>query len=358
VTEWYRELQGPYDAEALAGAVWAALADASPPAPLPYESASEAGITERWSGPSGTGLRVRETWEWRMTRDDDQLQCAARAWDATVPGGSFTFEWWSGWGRLWVRADEPTLRRVREAVWAALGMSEDELDVLDVLAKSAAFAIDIFGNAHRRLEHLRYTPMRLEWVRVGEDDTATLAALDRIAARRPDLAGPAALAAATLLGLSGRRELALARLEAAPSTLDLALCRANVLSWLGRHEEAIAALRDVPTNDPLAHSARALAVAIYRRAGRPAEAAAAARSLSAASPGPVIWGVLPAHALAVAAVLAQDAGDEAGLRGALDADGPGIAQVAELAARGMSRNAQWFLLANATPARLAALTAR
>jgi tetratricopeptide (TPR) repeat protein len=199
--------------------------------------------------------------------------------------------------------------------------------------------------------------MRLDWKRV-DDDVGTLAALDRIAAQRPSVAAQAVLAAALLEALGGRVEPALARVEAASvSSLDLRLLRADLLSRLGRDEEALAALPEVAAADPQAHAAAALRVAILHRAGRLGEAASEALALADLASTPALWGVPSAFARAIAVLLADDAGDAALLELARERLGADATHVADLARRGISRPAQWFLLAHASPDRLGTLGA-
>lgn len=278
MAEYRRTLCWPFDADALAGAIYSALAERPTPPRFPYESAFEPGPRELWSGPDATGLHLCETWAWQMTRDDEQLACSDRTWDAVCPGARFSLAAWSTTARLTITGEPAVLARGLEALHRTLGQSADELDVMDVLATSAAFAIDVFSRPHTRLASVRYSPMRLGWVRSG-DDRATLAALDRLAAAAPDL-DAAPLVAALLLALAGRLDDALARLDDAlarpRAAADLALCKADVLSRLGRADDARVALPVVSPDDPLAHGAAALAVAVHRRAGQPALAAVAA----------------------------------------------------------------------------------
>lgn len=370
--EWRQDLRVPLDPERLAGLLWSILADSPPPAPLGFDSPASPGTTERHAG----SLRLRETWEMQITRDDEILACTARTWDATFedpgetmgssrrspaagrgsdasdsgeprttpPARTLRLEWWPTLTRVTLRAEASVMPRAQAALWDATGQSPDEVEVLEILGASMAFSQDSFGTAHTRLRDLRYTPARLGWRRVG-DDTALLTTLDR-------LADPGAVLAAALIdALAGNTQRALARVEGA-TNLDLQLLRADLLSRLGRPDEA--AIPTLAPTDPQAHSAGALRVAVLHRAGRLADAARAALDLGELPWGGAVWPVLSAHARAVAAILAEDAGDTTLAAVARERLGVDAASVRSLAERGISAPAQWFLVAHTTAARLAA----
>ena len=145
-------------------------------------------------------------------------------------------------------------------------------------------------------------------------------------------------------------------MDAVPAAdVDLVMLRADLLSRLGRHDDALAALPDLAPSHPQAHGAGALRVALLRRAGRPGDAARAALALAGLPYRSAVWSVLPSHAAAVPVVLAEDAQDLALVTEARARLGADAALVAGLDRRGTSSPAQWFLRANAPGDRLAAL---
>lgn len=332
--EWRHDLRRAFPADTVATALWHALTG---------ETVVIPGLA--WATSAGTvtcvlapGFELRETWEWRATRDDEVLHCTARTFEAPA----FTLDWWPmGCGRVTIRVDEPALGVAVHALFGALGMSPDELDALDDLARSAAFSADSFDRPHARLDAIRYSPLRLAYVM--SDKAVEIARLQRIARERPEL-DAAPLCEALLLAGTGQLQEALTRLDAALGVPrvenDIALARIDVLSRLGRHADAEAALAQLSASapaDPLAHSTLALAVAVHRRAGHPLQAAAAARKMASIHFGSQVLGVLDIHARLVEARCLDEAGDHeaaraivGGMRGSLPSR--------------IGRPAQWFLV--------------